>query len=240
MTYDLENITTDFQNLQDPEKAKQLSRFFKTGKGEYGEGDIFLGIIVPEQRKLAKKYSDIPLDDISHLLKSPIHEHRLTSLFILVLKYNKEDEKGKKKVVDFYVSNLKHVNNWDLVDSSAPYILGNYLLDNDRSILYRLASSDNLWERRIAILSTFSFIKNNQYEDALNISEILIFDEHDLIHKAVGWMLREIGKRDIKTEEEFLLKHYHEMPRTMLRYAIEKFDEEIRKFYLGKWHVKSQ
>ena len=234
MTHVLENIKTDFQNLQNPEKAKQLSRFFKTGKGEYGEGDIFLGIIVPEQRKLAKKYSDIPLDDISHLLKSPIHEHRLTSLFILVLKYNKEDEKGKKKVVDFYVSNLKHVNNWDLVDSSAPYILGNYLLDNERSILYKLASSDNLWERRIAILSTFSFIKNNQYEDALNISGILISDEHDLIHKAVGWMLREIGKRDIKTEEEFLQKHYHEMPRTMLRYAIEKFDEEKRKSYLSR------
>ena len=234
MTHVLENIKTDFQNLQNPEKAKQLSRFFKTGKGEYGEGDIFLGIIVPEQRKLAKKYSDIPLDDISHLLKSPIHEHRLTSLFILVLKYNKEDEKGKKKVVDFYVSNLKHVNNWDLVDSSAPYILGNYLLDNERSILYRLASSDNLWERRIAILSTFSFIKNNQYEDALNISGILISDEHDLIHKAVGWMLREIGKRDIKIEEEFLQKHYREMPRTMLRYAIEKFDEEKRKSYLSR------
>ena len=234
MTHVLENIKTDFQNLQNPEKAKQLSRFFKTGKGEYGEGDIFLGIIVPEQRKLAKKYSDIPLDDISHLLKSPIHEHRLTSLFILVLKYNKEDEQGKKKVVDFYVSNLKHVNNWDLVDSSAPYILGNYLLDNERSILYRLASSDNLWERRIAILSTFSFIKNNQYEDALNISGILISDEHDLIHKAVGWMLREIGKRDIKIEEEFLQKHYREMPRTMLRYAIEKFDEEKRKSYLSR------
>jgi len=234
MTYDLENITTNFQNLQDPEKATQLSRFFKTGKGEYGEGDIFLGIKVPEQRKLAKKYSGLPLDDIGHLLNSTIHEHRLTSLFILVLKYNKGDKKGKKAVVDFYISNLKHVNNWDLVDSSAPYILGNYLLDNDRTILYRLASSDNLWERRIAILSTFSFIKNNQYEDALNISEILIFDEHDLIHKAVGWMLREIGKRDIKTEEEFLQKHYHEMPRTMLRYAIEKFDEEKRKFYLGR------
>ena len=234
MTHVLENIKTDFQNLQNPEKAKQLSRFFKTGKGEYGEGDNFLGIIVPEQRKLAKKYSGLPLDDISHLLKSPIHEHRLTSLFILVLKYNKEDEKGKKRVVDFYVSNLKNVNNWDLVDSSAPYILGNYLLDNERSILYGLASSDNLWERRIAILSTFSFIKNNQYEDALNISGILISDEHDLIHKAVGWMLREIGKRDIKIEEEFLQKHYREMPRTMLRYAIEKFDEEKRKSYLSR------
>ena len=234
MTYNLENITTDFQNLQDPEKAKQLSRYFKTGKGEYGEGDIFLGIKVPEQRKLAKKYSGLPLDDIGHLLKSTIHEYRLTCLFILVLKYNKEDEKGKMEVVDFYISNLKHVNNWDLVDSSAPYILGNFLLDKDRSILFRLANSDNLWERRIAMLSTFAFIKNNQYEDALKISGILIFDQHDIIHKAVGWMLREIGKRDIKTEEEFLQKHYHEMPRTMLRYAIEKFDEEKRKFYLNR------
>jgi len=158
----------------------------------------------------------------------------MTSLFILVLKYNKEDYRGKQEIVDFYVDNIKNVNNWDLVDSSAPHILGHFLLDKDRSILYRLASSDNLWERRISILSTFTFIKTNTFEDALKISEILLFDEHDLIHKAVGWMLREVGKRDLTIEEEFLQKHYLEMPRTMLRYAIEKFDEDKRKFYLGK------
>lgn len=234
MTKELENIKDELQQLADPEKARVLSRFFKTGNGEYGEGDIFLGIKVPEQRKIAKKYSGLAFDDIGQLLESSIHEYRLTSLFILVLKYNKADYRGKQEIVDFYVDNIKNVNNWDLVDSSAPYILGHFLLDKDRSILYRLASSDNLWERRISILSTFTFIKTNTFEDALKISEILLFDEHDLIHKAVGWMLREVGKRDLTIEEEFLQKHYLEMPRTMLRYAIEKFDEDKRKFYLGK------
>ena len=234
MTKELENIKDDLQQLADPEKARVLSRFFKTGKGEYGEGDIFLGIKVPEQRKIAKKYSGIAFDDIGQLLESNIHEYRLTSLFILILKYNKEDSRRKQEIVDFYVNNIKNVNNWDLVDSSAPHILGHFLLDKDRSILYRLARSDNLWERRISILSTFPFIKTNTFEDALKISEILLFDEHDLIHKAVGWMLREVGKRDLTIEEEFLQKHYLEMPRTMLRYAIEKFDEDKRKFYLGK------
>ncbi len=234
MTKELEYIIDDLQQLADPKKARVLSRFFKTGKGEYGEGDIFLGIKVPEQRKIAKMYSGLTFDDIGQLLGSNIHEYRLTSLFILILKYNKEDSMGKQEIVDFYLKNIKNVNNWDLVDSSAPHILGDFLLDKDRSILYRLARSGNLWERRISILSTFAFIKTNTFEDALNISEILLFDEHDLIHKAVGWMLREVGKRDLTIEEEFLQKHYLKMPRTMLRYAIEKFDEDKRKFYLGK------
>ena len=234
MTKELENIKDDLQQLANPEKARVLSGFFKTGKGEYGEGDIFLGIRVPEQRKIAKKYSGLAFDDIGQLLESNIHEYRLTSLFILILKYNKEGSRGKKEIVDFYVKNIKNVNNWDLVDSSAPHILGHFLLDKDRSILYRLARSDNLWERRISILSTFAFIKTNTFEDASKISEILLSDEHDLIHKAVGWMLREVGKRDLTIEEEFLQKHYLKMPRTMLRYAIEKFDEDKRKFYLGK------
>lgn len=234
MANDLKNLTEELKEIQDPEKAKILLKFFKTGKGQYGEGDIFLGIKVPEQRKIAKKYSSIPLDDISQLLKSKFHEFRLTSLLILVLKYKKEDFKKKKEIVEFYLSHMEDINNWDLVDSSAPYILGDFLLDKDKSILYRLAKSDNLWERRIAILSTFAFIKNNQFEDALNISEILLFDKHDLIHKAVGWMLREISKRDDRTEEEFLEKHYRIMPRTMLRYAIEKFDKDKRKFYLSR------
>jgi len=234
MANDLKNLKEELQEIQDPEKAKILLKFFKTGKGQYGEGDIFLGIKVPQQRKIAKKYSGIPLDDIGELLKSNIHEFRMTSLLILVLKYKKEDFNGQKEIVDFYLSHMEDINNWDLVDSSAPYILGDFLLDKDKSILYRLAKSDNLWERRTAMLSTFAFIKNNKFEDALNIAEILLFDEHDLIHKAVGWMLREIGKRDVKTEEEFLEKHHRKMPKTMLRYAIEKFDDDKRKFYLSR------
>ena len=228
------NLKEELQDIRDPEKAKILLRFFKTGKGQYGEGDIFLGIKVPQQRKIAKKYSGIPLDDIGELLKSNIHEFRLTSLLILVLKYKQEGFNGKKEIVDFYLSHMEDINNWDLVDSSAPYILGDFLLDQDKSILYRLAKSDNLWERRTAMLSTFAFIKNNKFEEALNVAEILLFDKHDLIHKAVGWMLREIGKRDIRTEEGFLEKHHREMSRTMLRYAMEKFDDDKRKSYLSR------
>lgn len=234
MSGDLKNIQQDLQRLKDSENAKILSKFFKTGKGQYGKGDIFLGIKVPEQRKIAKRYAGLSLDDIGRLLKSKIHEYRLTSLFILVLKYKKEDHSGKHEIIDFYLNNLENINNWDLVDSSAPYLLGDFLLDKDKSILYTLAQSDNLWQRRIAMLSTFAFIKNGRFEDALKISDILVSDRHDLIHKAVGWMLREIGKRDIGAEEEFLQKHYLEMPRTMLRYAVEKFDEDKRQFYLGR------
>ena len=234
MANELKNIKEELQKIHDPEKAKNLSKFFKTGKGQYGEGDIFLGIKVPDQRKIARKYSGIPLDDIGLLLKSNIHEFRLTSVLILVQNYRKEDFDGKKEIFEFYLSHMKNINNWDLVDSSAPYILGDFLLDKDKSILYRLARSDNLWERRIAILSTFAFIKDNKFEDSLNIAEILVFDKHDLIHKAVGWMLREIGKRDDRTEEEFLEKYYRKMPRTMLRYAIEKFDNDKKKLFLSR------
>jgi len=234
MANELKNIEEEFQKIRDPEKAKNLSKFFKTGKGQYGEGDIFLGIKVPDQRKIASKYSGIPLDDIGLLLKSNIHEFRLTSVLILVQNYRKEDFDGKKEIFEFYLSHMKNINNWDLVDSSAPYILGDFLLDKDKSILYGLARSDNLWERRIAILSTFAFIKNNKFEDSLNIAEILVFDKHDLIHKAVGWMLREIGKKDERTEEEFMAKYYRKMPRTMLRYAIEKFDNDKKKLFLSR------
>ena len=220
--------------LKDPEKAKILSRFFKTSKGEYGEGDIFLGIKVPEQRKVAKKYTNLTLGDLQKLLNSKVHEHRLTSLIILVTKYKKANESGRNEIIDFYLKNTKNINNWDLVDSSAPYILGDYLLEKDRTILYNLAKSDDLWEKRISILSTFRFIRNNDFNDALKISKIHLNDEHDLMHKAVGWMLREIGKRDQEKEEKFLEKHYKKMPRTMLRYAIEKFDEDKRRYYLKK------
>jgi 3-methyladenine DNA glycosylase AlkD len=221
----LEQIKKDLAQLGDPERAKNSRWFFKTGKGQYGEGDIFLGITVPEQRKIAKKYADLSFDDLQELLKSKIHEHRFTALVLLISKYQKAEESIKKEIFDFYLENSENINNWDLVDLSAPKIVGNYLLDKERSILYKLAKSDSLWERRISILSTFTFIYNNGFEDALNISEILLNDEHDLIHKAVGWALREIGKRDQNVEEQFLSKHYLHMPRTMVRYAIEKFDE---------------
>ncbi len=228
----LNQIKKELKRLADPDRAKILQRFFKTGKGQYGEGDIFLGIKVPEQRKIAKKYAGVTIKELQNLLSSRYHEHRLTSLLILVIKYAQSDDSGKKKIADFYYKNTKHINNWDLVDVSADKIMGDYLLERDRSVLYRMAMSKNLWERRIAIMATFRFIKNNQFKDTLKIAEILIRDEHDLIHKAVGWMLRETGNRDRKTEEEFLKKHYRIMPRTMLRYAIEKFDQEQRKTYL--------
>ncbi len=228
----LDQIKKELTKLGNPEKAKNLSRFFKTGKGQYGEGDIFLGIPVPEQRKVAKKHIDLSLTDLQELFRSKIHEYRLTGLLILVLKYEKADNLEKTEVFRFYLKNTENINNWDLVDLSAPKIIGDYLINKKTAILFELAKSNNLWERRIAILSTFKFIKNNDFKDALCISELLLHDEHDLIHKAVGWMLREIGKRDQEVEEKFLIKYYMEMPRTMLRYAIEKFGKNKRKFYL--------
>ncbi|MGD8544715.1 MAG: DNA alkylation repair protein [Candidatus Bathyarchaeota archaeon] len=230
----LHKIKNELLKLGNPEKARQLSRFFKTGKGQYGEGDIFLGIPVPEQRKVAKKYLNLTLNDLQKLLSSEIHEHRLTALLILVTKYEKADNSGKDEIYRLYLKNTENINNWDLVDLSAPKIVGDYLVNKDTSILYKLAKSTNLWERRIAILSTAKFISNNDFKDALGISELLLQDKHDLVHKAVGWMLREIGKRDQETEERFLKKYHTQMPRTMLRYAIEKFNEEKRKHYLSK------
>jgi 3-methyladenine DNA glycosylase AlkD len=230
----LNQIKKDLVQLRDPNRAKNLSWFFKTGKGQYGEGDIFLGIPVPEQRRVAKKYIYLSLSDLQDLLNSKIHEHRLTALLILINKYRKAVESGKKEIFDFYLKNMANINNWDLVDLSAPRIVGDYLINKERSILYKLAKSNSLWERRISILSTFAFINNNDFGDALNISKLLLHDQHDLIHKAVGWALREIGKRDQNVEERFLAKHYFHMPRTMLRYAIEKFNEEKRKKYLAK------
>jgi len=226
------NLKQDLNKLADPKQAKILSSFFKTGKGEYGEGDVFLGIKVPEQRKIVKKYSNLSLKDTQALLNSKIHEHRLVALLILVDKYNKSDK--KQEIVDIYLKNTKKVNNWDLVDLSAHKILGEYLLDKNRKILYKLAKSKDLWEKRIAIISTAAFINNNQFDDTLKISEILLNDNHDLIHKAVGWMLREVGKKNQAVEEKFLKKYHKTMPRTMLRYSIERFDEKKRKFYMKK------
>jgi len=228
----VKNIREDIQRLRNPEKAKILSGFFKTGKGQYGEGDVFLGIPVPEQRKIAKKYTDLSFTDIRKLLLSRIHEYRLIALLILIIRYRRADETGKQNIFNLYLKNTNHINNWDLVDLSAPNIIGDYLLTRDRSILYRLAQSENLWERRIAIISSFAFIRVDQFDDTFCIAELLLHDRHDLIHKAIGWMLREIGKRDQQKEEMFLGKYAAVMPRTMLRYAVERFDSKKRLLYL--------
>jgi 3-methyladenine DNA glycosylase AlkD len=231
----LNNLRKELESLADKQQAALLQRFFKTGPGEYGEGDIFLGIKVPVQRSVAKKYKNISLKECEELLSSKIHEHRLTALLIMMLKYERAKEDEKKKIFETYLKNTHKINNWDLVDLSAPNIVGNYLLNKDRTILYKLARSSSLWEKRISMLATFEFIANGETKDALVIAEILLHDKHDLIHKAVGWMLRELGKRVSQEEEEkFLQKHYKQMPRTILRYAIEKFDEKKKEFYMKK------
>lgn len=209
-----------------------LQRFFKTGPGQYGEGDLFRGIRVPVLRRLSKAYQDIPMELAEHLLRSAYHEDRMLALLILVRKYAKADETGRTCICTLYLDNTRYINNWDLVDTSAEHIVGAYLSDKSREPLYRLANSSSLWERRIAILATFHFIKRGCFDDTLRIAGMLLTDKEDLIHKAVGWMLREIGKRDLKSEEAFLGVHYPQMPRTMLRYAIEKFPQDRRLFYL--------
>ena len=218
----------DLRNVADAGLATNYARFFKTGKGEYGEGDKFLGMRVGTVRSIAKKHKNISLKEIESLLYGEYHEERLCALFIMVEQY----EKYPKKIVSLYLNNREKVNNWDLVDSSAHKILGRYVQDKSRNTLYKLANSKSLWDKRISIISCFWFIKDNDFEDALKLSEILLDDDHDLIHKAVGWVLREVGKKDVKVLEKFLKKHYKNMPRTMLRYSIEKFEETKRKKYL--------
>ncbi len=227
-------VKAELEGLSDPEHAMKLQGFFKTGKGEYGEGDIFLGVRVPDQRRIAKKYRNIPLPDVLELLRSEIHEHRLTALFILTEQFNKGDEEARQRIVDLYLSNTAYVNNWDLVDSSAHKILGAWLVDKPKGVLYELAGSEYLWEKRISIISTFAFIKRGDLVDALALAGALVDDGHDLIHKASGWVLREVGKKDQSVLEEFLLEHFRTMPRTMLRYAIERLPEERRRFYMGR------
>lgn len=225
-------LRSDLKKRGDPEKAKFLKGFFKTGKGQYGEGDIFLGLKVPQTREVAAKYPDISLNDIQDLLQSKIHEERLCALLILVSQYRRSPSQGKRAIFDFYIKNARLVNNWDLVDTSADKIVGDYLFDKDTSILKKLAGSDNLWERRISIVATLHMIRKGRFDDTFSISQMLLEDEQDLIHKAAGWMLREVGKRDVNKLELFLAKHYKSMPRTMLRYAIERFEENRRQAYL--------
>ncbi len=225
-------IIDELRQLANPDKALVLQRFFKTGTGEYGEGDRFLGIPVPAQRIVAKTYRSADLSAIESLLHSPIHEHRLTALLILTYQFPKASPAQQKVLYEFYLNNTGSINNWDLVDSSAEYIVGAYLANKDKKPLYRLAHSLLLWERRIAMIACFHFIKHRSFDDALNIAELLLHDSHDLMHKAVGWMLREIGKRDINVLYDFLQQHYRVMPRTMLRYAIEKLSPRERQAYL--------
>lgn len=226
-------IEKEMKHLADNKKAKLLSGFFKTGPGQYGAGDIFLGVVVPRTRLVAKKYyQSSGLKDIQKLLSSSYHEFRLLGLIILTMQFAKADKIKQKEIFNFYLKNTTRINNWDLVDLSAPNIVGLWLLNHGRKILYKLARSKNLWEKRIAIISTFAFIRAGQIEDTVRIAKILLNDQHDLIHKAVGWMLREVGKKNLPALEQFLKTHYYKIPRTMLRYAIEKFPEAKRKKYL--------
>jgi 3-methyladenine DNA glycosylase AlkD len=225
-------IRARLQRLGTKKRAKVSQRFFKTGPDEYGEGDIFLGITVPELRRLATSYQAITLTEVTQLLRSMIHEERLLALLILCRTYAGGDEHAQKRIYELYLKNTRYVNNWDLVDASAEHIVGAFLMGRSKKSLYALARSSDLWERRIAIMATFHFIKRNEFAETLKIARMLLSDTEDLIHKAVGWMLREVGKRRIQIEERFLKEHYKEMPRTMLRYAIERFPEAKRQRYL--------
>jgi len=227
-------IKRELEQNADPEKAKFLPRFFQVVPGGYGEGDLFLGVKVPLQRRIARKYyREIPLNEAEKLLQDPFHECRLTALFILCLRFEKaRTKKEQAEIVNLYLRNLSYVNNWDLVDSSAYKILGPYLLDKEKDLLFKLADEEDLWKQRIAIITTFYFIRNGRFTETFMLAERYLQHQHDLIHKAVGWMLREISKRDFPAAYGFLIKHYRKMPRTMLRYAIEKFDPELREKFM--------
>ncbi|MEU5872848.1 DNA alkylation repair protein [Glycomyces sp. NPDC047369] len=221
-------------SLADPRRAEASSRFLQMVAGGYGEGDRAIGVSVPEQRKVAARYwRDLALAETTRLLSGDVHEERLTALFILVRKFSTGDERERGQIFDTVLANTRHINNWDLVDSSAPYIVGPWLIDRDRSVLDRLAGSSLVWDRRIAIMATFAFIKVGDFEWTFQLGDRLLHDPHDLVRKAVGWMLREVGNRDRAAEEEFLARRYQVMPRVMLRYAIEKFEPRRRREYLS-------
>ena len=231
-----EFILQELLSVANPEKAKFLQGFFKTGKGQYAEGDILLGIVVPLTRDIVKRCPQLPFNEIQILLDSEYHEARLAGLLLLMKQFKKaKEEKERKEIFDFYLQNAHRANNWDLVDVTCRDVIGLYLLDKeDRRVLYQLAESDNLWEQRIAIVSTWMFIKHKQFDDTLALSEKLLNHKHDLMHKAVGWMLREVGKKDKETLVDFLEIHYKNMPRTALRYAIEHFTPEERAYFMKK------
>jgi len=229
---ELRKVGGSLEACSDPEYAVRLRGFFRTGPGEYGEGDIFRGIRVPQLRKIAKQFPDLSFRDLQRLLASGYHEDRLLALLILVERFEKSADKEREEVYGFYVRNLRHVNNWDLVDLSAGQIVGAWLRKGSKHPLYDWAKSEDLWERRIAIVATYHYIRHNEFDHTLRIARLLLNDDHDLIHKAVGWMLREVGKRDVDVLESFLREHRRKMPRTMLRYAIERFPEGKRLAYL--------
>lgn len=231
----IERLKQELDNFRGMKRDLEiLQNFFKTGPGQYGEGDVFIGISMPNQRKVAKMFhKEFELEKIEELLQEEIHEYRSVALIMLVEKYSRsKSKKEQQEIAELYLKNKDRINNWDLVDISAHKILGPYLWDKDRSVLKNLANEDHLWSQRIAMISTFYFIRNKEFTDTLEIAKILLDHKHDLIHKAVGWMLREIGNRNREVEEKFLRKNYKKMPRTMLRYAIEKFPEELRQRYL--------
>jgi 3-methyladenine DNA glycosylase AlkD len=233
-TSEFKDIRTELRAVADPGKAQILARFFKTGPGDYGEGDLFLGVVVPKTRRIAKAHANAAEVDIVRLLRSKYHEERLTALLILVEQYRRGDSSRKRTIFDLYLANTDCINNWDLVDLTAQHIIGDQLYGGSCEVLTRLALSGDLWERRIAMLATYHFIRRGESGEALRIAELLLRDSHDLIHKAVGWMLREVGKRCSRQVEcRFLDRHAGVMPRTMLRYAIEHFPEKLRKHYLG-------
>ena len=230
----VDQLRKDLRSYARREKALFLQTYFKTGPGEYGEGDLFLGVTMGDSRKIARQYEALPLAELKQLLSSKVHEERVVALLIMTRQFEKGDGAVKKRLFDFYLKHTKWVNNWDLVDQSAPTIVGEYLfLDPHKALLTRLAASISLWERRIAIIATLAFIKQGKPEETLRLAELLLHDPHDLIHKAVGWMLREVGARCSREAlEDFLKKHYRTMPRTMLRYAIEHFPKERQQAYL--------
>ncbi len=229
-----EQVYSELLALADPDKSQHYLGYFKSGPGDYGEGDKFLGISVPNQRTVAKKYKDMPLDEVQKLIQHEIHECRLTAVLLLVYRIERTGSEVLEEVVNFYLKNLEYVNNWDIVDSSCRQILGPFLENKERDLLYDLARSEDLWKKRISIVTCYHFIRNHDFGDTLLLADILLEDEQDLIQKAVGWMLKEVGKRDQETEELFLQEadRYKRMPRTMLRYAIEKFEEPLRRKYL--------
>jgi 3-methyladenine DNA glycosylase AlkD len=232
----LQSLRQELSVLADENRARSLARYFKTGRGEYGEGDCFLGIPVPAQRKVALRYCSLSLNEVRRLLRSPIHEHRFTALEILVAQYEKGSEESRESIFRFYLDHTKYINNWDLVDTSASYIVGSHLRFGGKALLNSLAASPNVWERRIAIVATFAFLRQGKLKDTLRIAAKLLADPHDLIHKAVGWALREAGKTDRIQLLLFLKKHYERMPRTTLRYAVERFPPKERKNLLqGKF-----